>query len=88
MQSAEILSDIHVLEEDLLMFERNYGIRSDVWFAAYISGEEASDDAWILDFQEWASVYRTWLERQAQYRTEIQRINPRPSVFSLIRKAV
>lgn len=88
MQTAEILSDIHALEEDLLAFERNYGIRSDIWYAAFISGEEPSDDAWVLDFQEWASVYKTWLERQAQYRNEMQRIIPRSSVFSLIRKAV
>ncbi|MFO7800861.1 MAG: hypothetical protein R6V55_01045 [Desulfovermiculus sp.] len=26
---------------------------------------------WVLDFGEWASVYRTWLARQAEYRNEI-----------------
>ena len=72
MTLQEILSDIHSLEEDLLAFERRYGIRSEIFYAAYISGEEPEDDNWVLDFGEWASVYRTWLDRQAEYRNEIQ----------------
>ena len=70
MTLQEILSDIHSLEEDLLAFERKYGIRSEIFYAAYISGEEPEDDNWVLDFGEWASVYRTWLDRQAEYRNE------------------
>ena len=73
MTLQEILTDIHALEEDLLAFERKYGIRSEIFYAAYISGEEPEDDDWVLDFGEWASVYRTWLARQAEYRNEIQR---------------
>jgi hypothetical protein len=69
----EILTDIHSLEEDLLMFERKYGVRSETFFAAYQSGEEPENDDWVLDFGEWASVYRTYLLRQAEYRNEIQR---------------
>jgi hypothetical protein len=67
-----ILADIHALEEELLTFERKYGIRSETLYAAYISGEEPDDDEWVLDFGEWASVYRTWLTRQAEYRNEVQ----------------
>lgn len=74
MTLQELLADIHALEEDLLTFERKYGIRSETFYAAYISGEEPEDDGWVLDFGEWASVYRTWLARQAEYRNSIQRI--------------
>jgi hypothetical protein len=74
MNVRDILTDIHALEEDLLAFERKYGIRSETFYAAYASGEEPEDDRWVLDFGEWASVYRTWLTRQAEYRNEIQRI--------------
>ena len=78
-------SDIHSLEEDLLAFERKYGIRSEIFYAAYISGEEPEDDNWVLDFGEWASVYRTWLDRQAEYRNEIQRRQANvPSLAGLI----
>jgi hypothetical protein len=74
MTPQEILIDIHVLEEELLDFERKYGIRSEIFYAAYASGEEPQDESWVLDFGEWASVYRTWLARQSAYRDEIQRM--------------
>ena len=62
-----------------------YGVRSETFYAAYASGEEPEDDRWVLDFGEWASVYRTWLARQAQYRNEMQRRQPNaPSLAGLI----
>ena len=44
MELREILADIHALEEELLDFERRYGIRSETLYAAYASGEEPEDD--------------------------------------------
>jgi hypothetical protein len=79
MTIRDILADIHALEEELLSFERAYGIRSETSYTAYMSGEEPEDDAWVLDFGEWASIYRTWLTRQADYRNEIQRHQRRPT---------
>ena len=88
MSLREILADIHALEIELLDFERRYGIRSETFYAAYASGEEPEDDNWVLDFGEWASVYRTWLARQAGYRNEIQRLQPQaPSLMGLVRIA-
>lgn len=88
MGIKELLADIHALEEELLAFERKYGIRSETFYAAYMSGEEPEDDRWTLDFGEWASVYRTWLTRQAEYRDEVQRrqLNA-PSLAGLIQVA-
>ena len=44
--------------------------------------------SWVLDFGEWASVYQTWLARQAEYRNEIQRLqHNQPSLTGLIRVA-
>ncbi len=73
MNIQTILADIHALEQELLAFERKYGVRSETFYAAYNSGEEPEDDQWVLDFGEWASVYKTWLLRQSDYRDEIQR---------------
>jgi hypothetical protein len=88
MNLQEILADIHALEEELLAFERKYGVRSETFYAAYASGEEPEDDAWVLDFTEWASVYRTWLARQAAYRDEVQRVQVNgPSLSGLVRRA-
>lgn len=74
MTLEELLADIHALEEELLDFERKYGVRSEIFYAAYVNGEEPEDDAWVLDFGEWASVYKTWLARQAEYRNQVQRV--------------
>lgn len=88
MTLSEILADIHALEEELLAFERKYGVRSETFYAAYQSGEEPEDDRWVLDFGEWASVYRTWLTRQAEYRNEVQRRQRQaPSLAGLVRVA-
>ena len=79
MTLREILVDIHALEEELLSFERKYGVRSETFYAAYANGEEPEDEQWTLDFGEWASVYRTWLTRQAEYRNEVQRHQRHPA---------
>jgi hypothetical protein len=85
---GEILADVHALEEELLEFERKYGLRSETFYAAYVSGEEPEDDSWVLDFSEWASVYRTWLARLAEYRNEIQRVQGSSSSLKGLIRAV
>lgn len=74
MDLRDLLLDIHALEEELLAFERKYGIRSETLYASYAAGEEPEQEEWVMDFGEWASVYRTWLTRQAAYRNEVQRL--------------
>jgi len=71
MNLREILADLHALEEELLTFERKFGIRSKTFYSAYMSGEEAEGENRILDYGEWASVYRTWLTREAEYHAAI-----------------
>ncbi len=88
MNLKEILADIHALEEELLNLERKYVIRSETFYAAYMSGEEPEDDGWVLDFGEWASIYRTWLARQADYRDLIQKLQQnKPSLSGLVQVA-
>jgi hypothetical protein len=88
MTLSDILADIHALEEELLAFERKFGVRSETFYAAYQNGEEPEDEQWMLDFGEWASVYRSWLTRQAEYRNEMQRRQRQaPSLAGLIRVA-
>ena len=89
MKLQEILSDIHALEEEMLSFERKYGIRSETFYAAYHNGEEPEDERWVLDFGEWASVHKTWLTRQADYRDELDQVQRQaPSITGLIRVAL
>ena len=70
MKRHDVLVDIDALEKELLAFERKYAIRSETMYAAYMAGEEPQHETWTMDFGEWASIYRTWLTRQAEYRNE------------------
>lgn len=90
MKLHDILFDIHALEEELLSFERKYGVRSDIFYAAYAAGEEPEEERWMLDFGEWGSVYKTWLARLAEYRNEVQRQQqvPIPTLKGLVRVAM
>ena len=81
-----------VREREMLEFEGRYGIRSETFYAVYAAGEEDEENAWAMDFGEWASVYRTWLTRQAAYRNEVQRLQSlqtctRPSLLGLVQAA-
>lgn len=71
MNIQDILADIHTLEDELSAFELRYAIPSEDVYAAHIAGKEPEDDAWVMDFGEWASVYRTWLTRKAEYERRL-----------------
>jgi hypothetical protein len=83
MTLDEILQDIHAMEEDLLIFERKYGVRTETFYQAYQSGEEPEDDAWVLDWSEWAGTYEILLQRQEMYRQAIQTLLQQKSISSL-----
>ncbi|MBC8448905.1 MAG: hypothetical protein H8D78_14260 [Chloroflexi bacterium] len=72
MTLQEILADIHALGDDLEAYERKYGVLSETFYEAYTSGEEPEEDAWVLDWADWAGAYRILLRRQEQYRRAIQ----------------
>ena len=44
---------------------------SETFYELYTSGEEPEDDAWVLDWSDWAGAYQTLLRRQEQYRRTI-----------------
>ncbi|MBX3060997.1 MAG: hypothetical protein KF770_31450 [Anaerolineae bacterium] len=74
MTLNEILQDIHAMEEDLLVFERKYGVLSETFYESYMSGEEPANDAWVLDWSEWAGTYKILLDRRELYRQSIQNL--------------
>ena len=88
MKLEDLLLDIHAAEVDLIVFEKKYGIRSETFYAAYAGGEEPADDSWVLDFAEWASMFQTWLSRQALYRDKVEELQRgRPGLAGLVRIA-
>jgi hypothetical protein len=83
MTLDELLRDIHALEEDLLVFERKYGVLSETFYEAYQNGEEPPDEAWVLDWSEWAATYNLLQERLMQYHEAVRYLLAQPSVSSL-----
>lgn len=67
MTFDEILRDIHAMREDLLVYERKYNVPTEVFYAAYQRGEEPPDNAWVLDWSEWAATYEILQERLTLY---------------------
>ena len=84
MTLNEILQDIQALEEDLGAYERKYGVLSETFYESYSSGEEPADDAWVLDWADWAGAYEIWLHRRQQYQDLIRQLKERASLSDLI----
>ena len=84
MTLDEILQDIHALEEDMLTYERKYGVLSETFYESYVSGEEPPDDAWVLDWNDWAGTYEIWLHRREQYREIIQSLKEHSQTLSAV----
>jgi len=74
MTLQEIIVDLHTLREDVESYERKYGVLSETFFESYMNGEEPEDDAWLLDWADWAGAYKIWLRRQEQYRIAIEEL--------------
>ena len=84
MTLDEILQDIHALEEDMLTYERKYGVLSETFYESYINGEEPADDAWVLDWNDWAGTYEIWLRRREQYREIIRSLREHTWTLSAV----
>ena len=86
MTLEKILQDLHALEEDLWMYERKYGIRSQTFYQSYIQGDEPPEDAWVKDWNGWAATYEIWLRRQTQYSNAIESLQQQTPLIHLIWK--
>ncbi|MEJ5197759.1 MAG: hypothetical protein WHX53_02440 [Anaerolineae bacterium] len=74
MTLDDLMRDIQALREDLLIFERKYGVPTEVFYEAYQRGEEPKDPAWMLDWSEWAATYQLLQDRLADYDEGVRRL--------------
>ena len=86
MTLSEILQDIHAIEEDMLMFERKYGVLSETFYESYVNGEEPDDDAWVLDWADWAGAYQIWIRRNSEYQQAILSLKRQTALSDLIKR--
>ncbi len=65
---SDLLADIHILNKELAGFEYKYGLLSEAFYDWYNRGHEPEEDAWLMDWAEWAGLYKSRQRLVAQYR--------------------
>jgi len=87
MMLQEVIDDIHVLYDDLKVYERKYGILSETFYELYTNGTEPESDDWVMDWSDWAGAYQLLMRRQEQYRNTVLALKKQPvSLIHLIGK--
>ena len=75
MEIHELVIEMKLLERRLTLYEEKYGILSEDFYAALMSGELARYDDYDetrADFSRWKGIYETWLRRKQAYTTQIK----------------
>jgi hypothetical protein len=50
-------------------------------------GEEPADDAWVLDWSDWAGAYEIWLRRRQQYQDLIRNLTSQTTLSEVMKWA-
>jgi len=67
----ELVNDIGTIEKQLRRFERKYGVLSNEFYQAFISGGLSEFDAYDeyrMEFLEWAALYQTRQKLEEKYQ--------------------
>ena len=75
MQIYELVIEMKLLERRLTLYEEKYGILSEDFYDAFMSGKLARYDEYDetrADFSRWKGVYETWRRRKDAYTKQIQ----------------
>ena len=74
MEIQELIIEMKLLERRMTLYEEKYGILSEDFYAALMSGELEAYDAYDetrTDFSRWKGIYQTWLRRKEAYTEQI-----------------
>lgn len=78
MEIHELVIEMKILERRLTPYEEKYGVLSEDFYGALMSGKLAEYDAYEetrTDFSRWKGVYETWLRRKKAYTEQMQQRN-------------
>lgn len=76
METHELVIEMKLLERRLTLYEEKYGILSEDFHKALISGQLAHYDEYDetrTDFSRWKGIYETWLRRKQAYAKALKR---------------
>lgn len=86
MTIDETVRDIHALEADLENYERKYGVLSETFYEAYRAGEEPADDAWVLDWSDWAGAYEISQQRRHEYQEMMRNLTAKTPLAEVLKR--
>ena len=75
MEVHELVFEMKLLERRLTLYEEKYGVLSEDFYAALVSGELAEYDAYDesrADFSRWKGIYETLRRRKEAYRKQLE----------------
>ncbi|MBI3799601.1 MAG: hypothetical protein HY268_21855 [Deltaproteobacteria bacterium] len=75
MEIHELVIEMKLLERRLTLYEEKYGILSEDFYGALISGQLVrydEHDETRSDFSRWKGIYETWLRRKQAYSAQIK----------------
>ena len=87
MEVHELVIEMKLLERQAALYEEKYGVLSEDFYAALMSGALTlydADDESRADFSRWRGIYETLVRRKDAYRkqlegrelTEVLRVQP------------
>jgi len=71
----ELVIEMKLLERRLTLYEEKYGVLSEDFYAALMSGKLARYDEYDetrADFSRWKGIYETWLRRKQAYDEQLK----------------
>lgn len=75
MELHELVIEMKLLERRLTLYEEKYGILSEDFYTALMSGKLARYDEYDetrSDFSRWKGIYETWQRRKHKYDAQLQ----------------
>ena len=75
MEIHELVIEMKLLERRLTLYEEKYGVLSEDFYAALMSGKLADHDAYDesrADFSRWKGIYETLRRRKEAYQKRLE----------------
>lgn len=75
MEIHELVIEMKLLERRLTLYEEKYGVLSEDFYSALVSGKLEEYDAFDetrSDFSRWKGIYETWLRRKQAYTKQMK----------------
>lgn len=78
MELHELVIEMKLLERRLTLYEEKYGILSEDFYTALMSGKLSHYDEYDetrTDFNRWKGIYEIWLRHKEAYTAQVKQRN-------------